>query len=315
MQFSTQIPLKKQQRNLIDYHSNVLMLGSCFSENIGTKFQYSKFQNTINPFGILFHPKAIENLILNAINKKVYTEEDLFFNNEQWHCFEAHSKLSNPSKEIVLQQLNASILLMNKQLHKATHIIITLGTAWCYRFIETDKTVANCHKIPQKKFLKEILSVKEISESLASIVTLIKSFNKEVSILFTASPVRHLKDGFIENQQSKSHLIAAIHSIIKEYNVSYFPAYEIVMDELRNYRFYAGDMIHPNQTAIDYIWDKFTEVWMSDKTVHLIEKVNSIQKKIAHKPFNSNSKQHQKFLDYLESEIKELQIQFPEIRF
>ncbi len=315
MQFSTQIPLKKQQYNQIDYNSNILMLGSCFSENIGDKLQYYKFQNTINPFGILFHPKAIEELILSGINKKVYTEKDVFFHNEQWHSFEAHSKLSNPSKDTVIQQLNTSILLINKQLYKATHIVITLGTAWCYRFIESDNIVTNCHKIPQKQFLKELLSVQEISENLAATTALIRSVNKEASILFTVSPVRHLKDGFIENQQSKSHLIAAIHSIVKEQNISYFPAYEIVMDELRDYRFYAEDMIHPNQTAINYIWGKFCKTWMSDTTIQTMDEVTTIQKGLAHKPFHSKSEQHQEFLKNLAAKIKELQLKFPEIRF
>jgi lysophospholipase L1-like esterase len=314
MQFSTQIPIKKES-NQIDYQSKVLMLGSCFSENIGEKFLYSKFQTTINPFGILFHPKAIENLVLNAINKKVYTEKDIFFHNEQWHCFEAHSKLSNSSKETILQQLNISIDLTNKWLNEASHIIVTLGTAWCYRFIKTDTIAANCHKVPQKKFLKEILSSKEITESLASITTLIKSANKNATILFTVSPVRHLKDGFIENQQSKAHLISAIHSTVKEHNTSYFPAYEIVMDELRDYRFYTEDMIHPNQIAIDYIWEKFYKTWMSENTIQTMKKIKTIQKKLAHKPFNENSNQHQEFLKNLKSEIKAFQLKFPKIHF
>jgi len=315
MQFSTQIPIKKQNQNQIDYQSKILMLGSCFSENIGEKLGYSKFQNTINPFGILFHPKAIEDLVLNAINKKIYTEENVFCHNEQWHCFEAHSKLSNPSKEVILQQLNTSIHLTNKWLNDSSHIIITLGTAWCYRFIETDKTVANCHKVPQKKFLKEILSVKEIAENLASIITLIKNINKNATIIFTVSPVRHLKDGFIENQQSKSHLISATHSILKEHHASYFPAYEIVMDELRDYRFYAEDMIHPNQTAITYIWERFYKTWMCEDTIKTMDEINTIQKGLAHKPFNPEGEQHQEFLKNLASKIKELQLKFPKISF
>jgi len=316
MQFRTQIPFKKQQHNQIDYSSKILLLGSCFTKNIGDKLNYFKFPTTVNPFGILFHPKAIENLILNAINEKEYSEENIFFHNEQWHSFEAHSKLSNPSKRVLLKDLDDANKLTHQQIQKSTHIIITLGTAWIYRFIESDTIVANCHKIPQKKFLKELLTVDEISESLKAIIALIRSVNKSVSILFTISPVRHLKDGFIENQQSKSHLITAIHQVVEpRNNVFYFPSYEIMMDELRDYRFYNEDMVHPNQTAIDYIWEKFRQTWMSDNTIQLMEEIDSIQKGLAHRPFHPNSEQHQEFLKNITTKIKGVQLKFPKIDF
>jgi len=316
MQFRTKIPLIKQKRNPIDYKSKILLFGSCFSENIGDNLKYFKFPTYINPFGILFHPKAIESSLLNTINKKEYTEDDLFFHNEQWHCFEAHSKLSNISKDDLLQALHTTIKSTYQQLVESSHIIITLGTAWVYRFIETDTIVANCHKIPQKKFLKELLTVDEITESLNAMIALIHSINKNVSILFTLSPVRHLKDGFIENQQSKSHLTAAIHNVLdKRKNVSYFPSYEIMIDELRDYRFYDEDMIHPNTMAIKYIWEKFVNTLISDDSIEVMEEVDAIRKNLAHKPFNSSSKQHQEFLANTASKIKALQLKFPAIHF
>ena len=264
MKLQTQIPIKKQQHNQIDYTSKLFLVGSCFSENIGNKLNYFKFQATQNPFGILFHPKSIETFITNAINKKVYSESDLVFQNERWHCFDAHSSLSSSDKNELLENLNSAIVSTNNKLKKTSHIIITLGTAWVYRFIETDEIVANCHKIPQKKFLKELLTVDEITESLEAIIALLKSINRDVNIIFTVSPVRHLKDGFIENTQSKAHLIAGIHNTINApKNINYFPSYELMMDELRDYRFYAEDMIHPNTTAINYIWEKFTDTWFS----------------------------------------------------
>jgi len=316
MEFRTQIPWNKQTHNQIDYNADILMFGSCFSENIGNKLSYFKFPVIVNPFGILFHPKAIENLILNAINKKVYTENDIFFHNERWHCFDTHSKLSNPSKGNLIASLNSNIKLTNDQIGKSTHIIITLGTAWMYRFIETNTIVANCHKVSQKKFLKEILSADEISESLASIITLIKSINKNASIILTVSPVRHLKDGFIENQLSKSRLITAIHNVIdKRHNVSYFPSYEIMMDELRDYRFYAEDMLHPNQMAINYIWERFSKTWISDTAKETMIEVENIRKGLAHKPFNEHSEQHQQFLKNLEKKIISLQKYIPSLTF
>ncbi|WP_341220477.1 GSCFA domain-containing protein [Polaribacter atrinae] len=316
MQFQTKIPPKKQTRNFIDYNSKILLLGSCFSENIGNKLSYYKFQTYQNPFGILFHPKAIENSITNAINEKVYTEEDLIFQNERWHCFNAHSSLSAPDKNELLNNLNSAILSTNKNLKEASHLIITLGTSWVYRFIETDTIVANCHKVPQKKFLKELLTVDEISESLEAIIVLLKSINKNIHILFTVSPVRHLKDGFIENTQSKAHLITAIHTVISSReNTYYFPSYEIMMDELRDYRFYAEDMIHPNKTAINYIWERFNETWFSEGSKLTMQEIETIQKGILHRPFNKNSAQHQQFLQNLALKKKTIQSKFPFISF
>ncbi|MFL0352029.1 GSCFA domain-containing protein [Xanthomarina sp. GH4-25] len=319
MKLQTTIPLKKQPYNLIDYHSKLLLFGSCFVENMGVKLEYFKFQNLQNPFGILFQPLAIENLITNAINKKVYTEEDVFYFNEQWYSFETHSKFSSFSKEDLLHHLNEQIKATNKHIKAASHIIITLGTAWVYRQIETDTIVANCHKVPQKKFLKELLSIEAISESLQSIIALIKSVNDTATVIVTVSPVRHLKDGFVENTRSKAHLISAIHSLFSSRTMSkglyYFPSYEIMMDELRDYRFYAEDMIHPSQTAISYIWERFQEVWMSNEASKTMEEVDAIQKGFQHKPFHPNSEAHKLFLQKLSDRKVKLQSHFSHISF
>ena len=315
MNLQTKIILKKETKNRINYNSKLVLLGSCFSKNIGNKLTYFKFQTHQNPFGILFHPKAIENLITNAINKKEYVSKDLIFQDERWHSFDAHSNLSSSNQEILLKKLNSSVQATNKKLKKATHIIITLGTSWVYRSIETDAVVANCHKIPQKKFSKELLSIVEINKSLKTIISLLKSINKDINVLFTVSPIRHLKDGFIENTQSKSHLIAAIHNIVDCKNVSYFPSYEIMMDELRDYRFYSEDMIHPNKIAINYIWEKFSETWFEENTGSTMKEIELIQKGMAHKPFDKNSEKHQNFLQNLESKKEKIRTQFPFINF
>ena len=315
MNLQTIVPLKKEVKNSIDYNSKILLLGSCFSENIGDKLNYFKFQTNQNPFGILFHPKAIENLVTNAINKKKYLPEDLIFQNERWHCFDAHSSLSSADKNELLANLNSAITTTNKKLKEATHVIITLGTSWVYRFIETDAIVVNCHKIPQKKFLKKLLSVDEITKSLKTTIALLKSVNKNIHILFTISPVRHLKDGFTENMQSKSHLITAIHSVINANNSSYFPSYEIMMDELRDYRFYAQDMMHPNKTAINYIWERFMETQISDSSKLTMQEIETIQKGISHRPFNKNSEQHQRFLKNLEVKKEKINSLFSFIKF
>lgn len=321
MNFQTKISLSKQNNNQIDYESKILLLGSCFSENIGKKLDYFKFQNTQNPLGILFHPKAIETLLSKSINEELYAEDSVFFNNEQWHCFDAHSTLSNTSKDKLLFTLNSKLTNFKKEIEKASHIIITLGTAWVYRFLETNKIVANCHKVPQKQFKKELLSVENVYQSLENFSTLIKGINPKALLIFTVSPVRHLKDGFIENTQSKSHLISGIHKFLNQKSASinqnsfYFPSYEIMMDELREYRFYSEDMIHPNKTAVNYIWQRFISVWISDGAIKTMEAVERIQKDMQHKPFNPNSDAHKKFLQHLELKKEELIKQFPFISF
>jgi hypothetical protein len=292
------------------------LLGSCFVEHIGDKLEYFKFQNLQNPFGILFHPLAIETLITNAINEKKYIEDDVFYLNEQWYCFDAHSKLSHVSKADLLKDLNENIKRTHQFIKDSTHIIITLGTAWVYRHVETECVVANCHKVPQKRFVKELLSVDEVSESLQAIVSLIKSVNPKAVIIFTVSPVRHLKDGFVENTQSKARLITAVHEVVEPRElIHYFPSYEIMMDELRDYRFYEADMLHPNEIAVNYIWEKFQKVWIADEASITMDDIDTVQKGLLHRPFNKNSEAHQQFLQNLELKKQEIRLRFPQIEF
>ncbi len=313
MKFRTEIKLKKQEPK-IDYNSRIILLGSCFSENIGKKLSYFKFNTFINPFGILFHPKAIETIILYAVQNKEFTENDLFFYNERWHCFDIHSNLSSSDKEAFLKTLNEKIADTKDALQKATHLIITFGTAWVYEYIENAKIVANCHKLPQKVFNKRILSVDEICSSLQNIKKIIKSINENCHIIYTVSPIRHLKDGFVNNQRSKSHLFTAIHQMQNDKS-SYFPSYEIVMDELRDYRFYEEDMIHPNKIAIDYIWNCFEKVYLSEKEKNIRIEIDKINKSLNHKVFNLHSIDYQNFKSKLQERINSLNSMYPQINF
>jgi len=318
MQFTTQIPIPKSD-NPLDYNSRIVSLGSCFAVNIGQKLDYFKFTNTTNPFGILFHPPALEKCIGFAVNGKTFTGADIFFHNERWHCFEVHSDLSHPDKEMVLNHLNEAVSLANAEIKSATHLIITLGTAWVYRGIGTSELVANCHKVSQKEFTKELLSVVAIRQSLENIISLIQKANPNAQIIFTVSPVRHIKDGFVQNQHSKANLISALHEILATGNqqpaTTYFPSYEIMMDELRDYRFYAEDMIHPNQTAIDYIWQRFTDAAIAPQAQETMKTVDSIQKGLQHRSFNPGSQQHREFLASIDKKIRALQQQYPHIIF
>jgi len=306
MNFRTNIQLQIEE-NQIDYASKLLLIGSCFSENISKKLAYYKFDVDSNPFGILFNPKAIEALILNSLNEKTYSESDVFLLNERWHCFDAHSDLSATDKNELLHNLNLAVKSTNKRLKEATHIIITLGTSFTYRFIETNAIVGNCHKVPQKKFAKELLSVDEIVATLKNICLQTSEVNPKATIIFTVSPVRNIKDGFVENSLSKAHLISAIHKTLGEVNGKYFPSFEMMIDDLRDYRFYNSDMIHPNETAVDYIWEQFKHVWIQENTFSIMKDVETIQKGMAHKPFNPDSEQHQAFLADLQQKIQSLE--------
>lgn len=315
MNFTTKIPVSKYH-NPIDYHSKIISIGSCFVENMGEKFEYFKFQNMVNPFGIIFNSISIEKLIHRTVNKIEFTESDIFFHNERWHCFEVHSDMSTNSSELLLANLNKVLHSFRSQIQEATHLILTYGTSWVYRNKVSNEIVANCHKVAQNQFDKEILSIEKIEKSIQNTIDLVKKINPNCNFIFTISPVRHIKDGFVENQRSKAHLITALHSANFQLSrSSYFPSYEILMDELRDYRFYADDMLHPSQAAIDYIWIKFFENYVDENEFATMQQVCDIQKALHHKPFNPNSESHQKFLKNLNQKINTLASRYPNIQF
>ena len=316
MNFTTKIPIT-QNANPIDYNSKIVSFGSCFAENMGDKLLYYKFQTQVNPFGIIFNPFSIEKLIERVVLQRYFTKDDIFFFNERWHCYEVHSELSDADSEVFLSKLNQILSDTQKQLQQATHIIITYGTSWVYRHIETNAIVANCHKVPQKQFSKELLSIDSIQKSIQNTVSLIATLNPKCNFIFTVSPVRHLKDGFVENQVSKAHLIAAIYATTntKQQTLNYFPSYEIMMDELRDYRFYADDMVHPSPMAIDYIWERFAATQIDANAIATMELVQTIQKGLAHRPFNPYSESHQKFEANLKEKIATLEAQYSFMKF
>lgn len=318
MNFRTKIPILNSD-NPMDYNSKTVSFGSCFAENMAEKLNYFKFQNTCNPFGIIFNPVSIEKIIHKAVNQELFTEKDIFFHNERWHCFDVHSDWSNSSREELIANLNTIVQSTAKQIIESSHIIITYGTSWIYRNIASGTIVANCHKVPQKEFKKEILSVAIIENSIENSIDLIRKVNPDCIIILTVSPVRHLKDGFVENQVSKANLIAAIYRQLQtancKLNTEYFPSYEIMMDELRDYRFYAQDMVHPSQIAIDYIWERFIQTQIAEESYPIMEEVCSIQKGLQHRPFHPSSESHVKFEEKLAVKISKLVSQYSFMKF
>ncbi len=320
MKLQTNIPLTPEI-NQIEYSDKVILLGSCFTEHIGGKLDYFKFQNLQNPFGIIFHPLAIENLVKRAVEKTRFTEQDVFERDGQWFSFEAHSSVTATKQSDLVILLNARLEQFSNYLSEASHIVFTFGTAWVYRHITLDTVVANCHKIKQSTFKKELLSVQEISASIERVISLISEVNLSTQIIITVSPVRHLKDGFVENTRSKAHLIAGIHqfngqqSKISNPQSCYFPSFEIMMDELRDYRFYGKDMLHPNATAIQYIWEKFQLVWIASETTTLQKEIDTIQKGLEHRAFNPAGEAYLKFQQNLQQKIEKVKEELPFVQF
>lgn len=315
MSFFSKIPIQ-QLSNPISYDSKITSLGSCFAVHIAKKLNYYQFRNTVNPFGILFHPPAIEKIIDFAYKDKFFNEKDVFCHQEVWSSFDAHSECNQLSEEELIHFLQGQSIDLKKHLIFATHLIVTLGSSWVYRHKEQNRIVANCHKLPQYIFEKELLSVDDIKKSLNRMVEKIHDINPDIQIIYTISPVRHIKDGFVENQLSKAHLITALHQHLDKYShIYYFPSYEIVMDELRDYRFYNADMIHPNEIAIQHIWERFCSSCIHESAIPLMTKVEIVQKMRSHLPFNPNSTEHKKFLKSLAQKLNRLQSGFPFMTF
>lgn len=317
MILQTQIPLRRQQA-LIDYHSKLLLIGSCFVDNIGEKLSYFKFQSQSNPFGVLFHPEAIERMLTRIADNQLFSEVDLIWHRERWQSLEVHSSFSGKDRKNLLLELNNKISIENQRLKEVSHLIITLGTAWGYHHLDSQKIVANCHKLPQNHFEKGLSSPEEIQACLERIIRKVNELNPEVNIILTVSPIRHLKDGFVENQRSKAHLITAVHQCIETLDntqLSYFPSYEIVMDELRDYRFYAEDMIHPSQTTINYIWERFTFTHINPSIEEDMQKVGKIQSGLSHKAFDHNSSQYLAFREKLQQKIAYISEKYPHMQF
>jgi hypothetical protein len=316
VEFRTKVPIEGQVDHLIDYESRLVFLGSCFSDAIGEKFQHAGFKSTVNPIGVLFQPQAIERFVHRAINMHLYKKEDLGAHNGLYYCFETHSKFNSTEGQTTLTHLNNALKTTNKALKVASHIFITLGTSWVYRYLKKNKIVANCHKVPQKEFNKELLSVETVKKSLEAILGSISEINPKAVCILTISPVRHLKDGFIENNRSKAHLIAAVHELVEPTKkVFYFPSYELLMDELRDYRFYKTDMVHPSDQSVNYIWTQLQSSWLSASARALQSEITAYKKSMAHQPMHPDSIEHRQFLQELDKKRQELLKKVPHLKF
>ncbi|MCF6367156.1 MAG: GSCFA domain-containing protein [Bacteroidales bacterium] len=300
----------------ISYKSKTMFIGSCFTENIGKKLTESKFNIDINPFGILYNPVSIKNSLDILLEKRIFTKDDIFYHNEQWHSYFHHSRFSKDDKNKILDDINVRINNSSEYLKNADYLSITFGTSWIFENIESGNVVSNCHKVPAKMFKRRLLTETEISEIYFGLLNRLKEFNPELKIIFTVSPVRHLKDGFAQNSLSKSLLRTATERIINDTeNCCYFPAFEIMNDDLRDYRFYNSDMLHPNELAINYIFNYFKSSFFSNETVKIYKEIKKIIKAKQHRAFFPNSPEYKKFATYNVSLIEKINKEFSFIDF
>lgn len=313
MDFRTPINIDRSELD-ISHRSKILLLGSCFIENMGRLFIENKFDVNLNPFGILYNPKSIAQALCRLIDRRPFTKEDLFEHKGIYHSFSHHSIFSNTDINKCMEGINARFEKSIADLDHADLLIVTFGTAYVFKSKETGLVVGNCHKLPANQFTRYRLNVEDIVSEWMQLIDKLREVNPSLKILFTVSPIRHLKDGAHDNQLSKSVLLLVIEQLCQSRaNVHYFPSYEIVLDELRDYRFYNEDMIHPSSTAVNYIWNRFCDTYIRKETVQIMEEWRKICLAINHRAFSTESAEHKSFLRQTLLKLKVFSEKYPYI--
>lgn len=304
--FRTRFEIPKSSTS-IDYDSKIMLIGSCFSDNIGNKLTGLKFNVLSNPHGVLYNPYSIQEAIRLAIGDREIDDEDFVFHDGLWHSYLHHSSFSEKEKQTLMEKINLAREKTLDSLQNAKILFITFGTAWIFELRKSGRIVSNCHKVPAKEFKRFRLSTCDITDEITILLNRLEQINPDLKVVFTLSPIRHLKDGVVENQLSKAILKVAIHELVEMHSqCSYFPSYELVMDDLRDYRFYADDMTHLAQTAIQYIFERFTETYIPGKAQSIMKQVEKLNRAVHHKPFNIHTEAHQKFLTTTINQIEQL---------
>jgi GSCFA family. len=297
MEFRTLVELPKKEL-AITYSDKILLLGSCFAQNIGNLLVTNKFNCTVNPFGVLYNPLSIANGLHCLDSKRTFAEKDLFEYKGLYHSFMHHGSFSASSQYECLENINSCLEPAARQFPELNYLLITFGTAYVYDYKQTGTVVANCHKLPDSAFNRRLLSVEQITDVYIPLIDGMLKNNHNLKLLFSVSPIRHVKDGMHGNQLSKAILLLAIDALKEHFpkHVFYFPSYELVVDELRDYRFYADDMLHPSAVAVTYLWESFGNCYFSKETKQIMKEWGEISKALQHKPFHPGSEQHKLFL-------------------
>lgn len=297
----------------INHQHQMISMGSCFAVHISQLLNDNKFRIQSNPTGIVYNPISIANSLSIILEKRFFKHGDLFQHQGLWHSFAHHGAFSDPDTTKCLTKINTVIDQAHQALQTTNRLILTFGTSYVYRNKADGDIVANCHKLPANHFERTQLSIAEIVETLNPALQDCKQLNPNLEVILTVSPIRHIRDGAIENQRSKSTLLLAIHELAQQDYIHYFPAYEIMMDELRDYRFYADDMVHPSELAIDYILEKFSTTFFDKDTLALNSKIKKIRQAQAHRAFHPASNEHQQFLNNQIDQLQSLQQKHPEL--
>lgn len=301
------------------HKDSLLLVGSCFTGNIGQKLANAKFETLVNPQGIAFSPLAIAGSLRNCFRKKEYRQQDLIFFDELWHGLDFHTHFSAPARETALHKMNAAMAGANAFLCRADWLLITAGTAFQYYLLQAGKEkypVANCHKIPAAHFEKYLLEITEITGCLKAVISEIRQVNPHLKIIWTVSPVRHTRDGLTENNRSKARLIEAFRLLAEEVPDSwYYPSYEILIDVLRDYRFYDKDLVHPSELATNIIWEHFSQQFFGALTLDLVHKIQKIKVACEHKVQFPGTSAHRKFIENILQQMSDIDEQHPGIDF
>lgn len=315
MQFQLPFTLENLDKK-IEYQDAVFLIGSCFTEHIASYLQRLKYPIVSNPYGILFNPWSIHRSIKEIFEDKRYDESDLIEQDSVYHSFQHHSLFSNTSKKAVLANINQHIVETRKFLGSCQYAIITLGTAFIYRHKSTNSFVGNNHKLSGQEFEKHLLSTQEIGQLIEDSYAYLKQLNPTIKLIVTLSPVRHIRDGLVKNNRSKARLLEAVHSVCdRDPSIFYFPAYELVIDVLRDYRFYNNDFVHPNHTAIDFVWAQFERHCLAEADQSLRNELVKLNTAMNHKAFLVNSPGHKQFKQNQAEIVGLLKTKYPFLNF
>ncbi len=312
MEFRRELDIHRFKET-ISIKDPIMLTGSCFSDNLGEKMIHNKFRVMHNPNGILFNPISIANSLTAYITNRPYDRNMIFQHGEWWASWDHHTRFTHTDPDALLAIINNAQQAAHDFLKQTKWLMITLGSAWVYQ-LDNGSIVANCHKVPADQFRKKILPFEEVLSVLDNVIHRLFLFNPDIRIMFTVSPVRHLRDGFVENNRSKAVLIQAVHHLVDKFDkLYYFPSYELVIDDLRDYRFYSEDMVHPNYQATEYVWQKFQGACLDGHTINVLKEINLINAAKAHKPFYPESEAHQKFRKKQLESLQRLKLEHPHI--
>lgn len=315
MEFRTIVHIPNDPKVSISHSDEILLMGSCFAGHIGRMLADAKFRCNANPFGIVYNPHSIRVALRQIIENKPYTEADLFFHDEHYRSYMHHGLFANHSLEQALDNINSRINEAHHALPRLNYVLLTFGTSWVFTLKDSGQVVSNCHKMPAGTFNRTRMSIEEIVADYTTLIQDIQQLNPTCKFLFTVSPIRHAKDGAHSNQLSKAVLLLAIEQLqcLFPEQALYFPAYEIVLDELRDYRFYNEDMNHPSPLAVDYVWERFSETFFAKETLTIINECQKIKKDLLHKPIDKDSNAYRNFLKQIVLKINAFEKKYPNL--